>query len=475
MRWPRSTCRRGRCSGTSSSSSGAGPSGSRSPGRSNDENHAGGRFRFRPRSRGADRAARPARDAAERPRQLELAGTAKVLCSALFVSGRDSAEARAHVARLLPRRKARLDHGVPGRPAPQARPADARRAASPARPSSTATRAASSTNPARDTRLLHAGAGDLARCPTPPRRRGRWAISSQPRRSPPGSTPPSSGRPPTPPSPIPKGSPPASSWCTRAGSWPSGTRNGANRDMQLESWSMGKSITGTLIGMLVQQGAFKLEDPAPVPEWRKMPGDPRAKIRIMDLMRMSSGLRFSRGSPEDIPGYHDHDLIYTGAIDAFQFAVTREPQFEPNTFGRYRNVDVMTLGLLDPRRGPQAGRGVSHVAAARAVRQDRHPPPGAGDGPLRQLPALRVRLRHRAQLGAARHAVPERRHVERGAAAARRVDEVRVDAGAGVGRLELRRDGLGQRARGRGRCRATHSRSAARGGRRRTSFRRSIS
>src|SRR5688572_22138770 len=36
--------------------------------------------------------------------------------------------------------------------------------------------------------------------------------------------------------------------------------NGAHRDMQLESWSMGKSITGTLIGMLIHQGAFQLED-----------------------------------------------------------------------------------------------------------------------------------------------------------------------------------------------------------------------
>jgi CubicO group peptidase (beta-lactamase class C family) len=122
--------------------------------------------------------------------------------------------------------------------------------------------------------------------------------------------------------------------------------NGANKDMQLESWSMGKSITGALIGVLIRQGAFRLEDPAPVPEWRKTPDDPRARIRVMDIMRMSSGLRFSRGSPEDIPGYHDHDLIYTGAIDAFQFAVTRQLQFEPNTFGRYRNTDPMTLGLL---------------------------------------------------------------------------------------------------------------------------------
>ncbi len=122
--------------------------------------------------------------------------------------------------------------------------------------------------------------------------------------------------------------------------------NGANRDMQLESWSMGKSIVGTLVGMLIQQGAFHLEDPAPVPEWHKTPGDPRARIRVVDLMHMSSGLRFSRGSPEDIPGYHDHDLGYSGAIDAFEWATTRPLQFEPNTFGRYRNCDPLTLGLI---------------------------------------------------------------------------------------------------------------------------------
>jgi CubicO group peptidase (beta-lactamase class C family) len=122
--------------------------------------------------------------------------------------------------------------------------------------------------------------------------------------------------------------------------------NGAHRDMQLESWSMGKSITGALIGVLVHQGAFALEDPAPVAEWRKVKDDPRAKIRIIDLMRMSSGLRFSRGSPEDIPGYHDHDLGYTGAINSFEFVTTRPLQFEPNTMGRYRNTDPLTLGFL---------------------------------------------------------------------------------------------------------------------------------
>ena len=122
--------------------------------------------------------------------------------------------------------------------------------------------------------------------------------------------------------------------------------NGAHRDMPLESWSMGKSITGALIGRLMNDRAFTLEDPAPVGEWRRSPDDARATIRIMDLMRMSSGLRFSRGSQEDEPGYHDHDLIYTGAIDAFEFSITQPLQFEPNTMGRYRNVDPLTLGYI---------------------------------------------------------------------------------------------------------------------------------
>ena len=57
--------------------------------------------------------------------------------------------------------------------------------------------------------------------------------------------------------------------------------NGAHADMQLESWSMGKTITGTLIGLLVEEGALGLWDPAPVPAWRR-PGDPRGAIRVAE-------------------------------------------------------------------------------------------------------------------------------------------------------------------------------------------------
>jgi len=123
---------------------------------------------------------------------------------------------------------------------------------------------------------------------------------------------------------------------------------GITKDTQLESWSMGKSLTATLFALLVKDGVYRVDEPAPVPDWQK-PGDPRAAIRIADLLHMSSGLKFIAGQDPDYTpdkGYPDHTLIYTGAIDAFQHSMTRPQQFPPNTEGRYRNSDPLMIGWL---------------------------------------------------------------------------------------------------------------------------------
>jgi len=123
---------------------------------------------------------------------------------------------------------------------------------------------------------------------------------------------------------------------------------GVGKDTQLESWSMGKSITATLIGILIQQGRFGLWDPAPIPSWH-VKGDKRSKIRVADLMRMSSGLKFT--GTEDPPekwerGVPDHLYVYSGAADVFQFSINRPPEHPPNTVGRYRNCDALSLGYI---------------------------------------------------------------------------------------------------------------------------------
>jgi len=116
----------------------------------------------------------------------------------------------------------------------------------------------------------------------------------------------------------------------------------------LESWSMGKSVTAALMGILIRQGVYTLDQPAPIPEWQHQ-GDPRAKIRISDLMRMSSGLRIRAPQDPDYDpsrGYPDHVYLYTGAVNAFHYAATRPQQWPPGSVGRYRNSDPVLVNYL---------------------------------------------------------------------------------------------------------------------------------
>jgi CubicO group peptidase (beta-lactamase class C family) len=125
--------------------------------------------------------------------------------------------------------------------------------------------------------------------------------------------------------------------------------DGITHTTPLESWSMGKSVSGTVLATLIRKGVYRLDQPAPFPEWQEQPDDPRQQIRIMDIMRMSSGLRIiSPSDPDYDPKgpYPDHLYLYTGSVDSFRYAATRPPQWPPNTVGRYRNTDPVLANYL---------------------------------------------------------------------------------------------------------------------------------
>ena len=148
-----------------------------------------------------------------------------------------------------------------------------------------------------------------------------------------------------------------------------GERYGEGIDMHtpLESWSMGKSLTGAQMGVLIQQGEYELWQPAPVPEWQSE-GDPRQAIRIGDIMRMSSGIRIRAPQDPDFDpalGYPDHVYFYTGTVNSFEWAATRPQEWKPNTVGRYRNSDpVLTNYLI---RLAVEGRGEERHGGFRCV------------------------------------------------------------------------------------------------------------
>ena len=102
---------------------------------------------------------------------------------------------------------------------------------------------------------------------------------------------------------------------------------------------MGKSLTATMMGILVGQGVYTFDQPAPIPEWQQ-PGDPRAG-------NQNSGhpayvQRATLPAPQDpdydsTRGYPDHLCLYR-RINSFTWTAERPQQWPPNTVGRYHNL-----------------------------------------------------------------------------------------------------------------------------------------
>ena len=124
---------------------------------------------------------------------------------------------------------------------------------------------------------------------------------------------------------------------------------GITQNTALESWSMGKSLSATIMGVLMQKGVYTLDQPAPIPQWQEK-GDARAKIKIKDIMHMSSGLYCRAPQDPDFDpsvGYPDHLYLYTGGVNSFEYAANLSQQWLPNTVGRYRNSDPVLINYLN--------------------------------------------------------------------------------------------------------------------------------
>lgn len=105
-------------------------------------------------------------------------------------------------------------------------------------------------------------------------------------------------------------------------------------DQTLKSWSMAKSITHALVGILVREGMIDIHGPADVPEWKE-PGDPRGAITLDQLLRMSSGLRFVEEYVEGHPSDVREMLFGSGRPDTAAFAASFPLEHEPGSFWSY--------------------------------------------------------------------------------------------------------------------------------------------
>ncbi len=108
---------------------------------------------------------------------------------------------------------------------------------------------------------------------------------------------------------------------------------GFGRHMPLTGWSMTKSVTNALIGLRVGDGVLNLHDPAPVPEWQGS-DDPRRHITLDQLLRASSGLEFA-----EVYGSLKSDAVQMlfgpHGDDMGSFAASKPLIAEPDTLWNY--------------------------------------------------------------------------------------------------------------------------------------------
>ena len=114
---------------------------------------------------------------------------------------------------------------------------------------------------------------------------------------------------------------------------------GFDKESKLLGWSMTKSITATLFGILEKQGKFDINKPAPIPEWKN---DVRKKITTNDLLHMNSGLAWEES----------YDKICDATQMLFQSAnmgrvqLEKEAAFEPNTNWNYSSGTTNLLSYI---------------------------------------------------------------------------------------------------------------------------------
>ena len=110
--------------------------------------------------------------------------------------------------------------------------------------------------------------------------------------------------------------------------------DGYGPDATYPSWSMAKSMTQALAGMLVLDGRLDVHAPADVPEWSAA-GDPRGALTLDLLLRMSSGLAFVEDYDRDHPSDVITMLFGDGEKDVAHYAADKPLAHAPGSFWAY--------------------------------------------------------------------------------------------------------------------------------------------
>ena len=116
--------------------------------------------------------------------------------------------------------------------------------------------------------------------------------------------------------------------------------DGFNERTPLIGWSMTKTVNAVLVGMQIKQGKLMLDQDGFWPG--TTPSDGREKIKLADLLAMSSGLQFN----EDYGDVSDVTRMLFLARDMAAFAHNKPLVHPPGTFWNYSTGTAVLLSHL---------------------------------------------------------------------------------------------------------------------------------
>lgn len=112
-----------------------------------------------------------------------------------------------------------------------------------------------------------------------------------------------------------------------------------NSKTRFQSWSMAKSITNALVGLMVKEDKMQLMQPVNLPQWQN---DDRKHIKLNDLMQMQSGLKWN----EDYGNRSDVTLMLYNEPDFARYTYSRPLEFPVGSKWLYSSGSTNIISYL---------------------------------------------------------------------------------------------------------------------------------
>jgi CubicO group peptidase (beta-lactamase class C family) len=123
---------------------------------------------------------------------------------------------------------------------------------------------------------------------------------------------------------------------------------GYGPETKFAGWSMSKTVTAVLIGILVADGRLRLDDSPPIPRWRRA-GDPRGEITLRQLLQMRSGLRHEEKAEPVYTSGEVRMMFLDGRDNMAAWAEAQVLAHEPGRVFQYSTPDATILSDIVTR------------------------------------------------------------------------------------------------------------------------------